>query len=101
MNDLVFEIMKVIVMVAMLVISRYLIPWLRDKIGIAKLETAEKWANYAVLAAQQVLSDEKGADRKAYVTQFLKEILTAKNIALSDEQLDALIEAAVYTMKKS
>ena len=34
-----------------------------------------------------------------YLTEFLKEILIAKNIALSDEQLDVLIEAAVKQMK--
>lgn len=99
MNDIVFEIVKVVVMVAALLITRYLVPWLKEKIGADKLEMAEKWAKYAVLKAQQVLWDETGKDRKAYVTEFLKEILIAKNIALSDEQLDVLIEAAVKQMK--
>ena len=99
MNDIIFEIVKVVVMVAALVITRYLIPWLKEKIGADKLAVAEKWARYAVLKAQQVLWDESGKDRKAYVTEFLKEILIAKNIALSDEQLDVLIEAAVKEIK--
>lgn len=99
MNDIIFEIVKVVVMVAALVITRYLVPWLKEKIGADKLAVAEKWARYAVLKAQQVLWAESGKDRKAYVTEFLKEILTAKNIALSDEQLDVLIEAAVKQMK--
>ncbi len=99
MNDIVFEIVKVVVMVAALFITRYLVPWLKEKIGADKLAMAEKWAKYAVLKAQQVLWDETGKDRKAYVTEFLKEILIAKNIALSDEQLDVLIEAAVKQMK--
>ena len=43
--------------------------------------------------------EKNGQDKKAYVTEFLKEILIAKNIALSDEQLDVLIEAAVKQMK--
>lgn len=51
------------------------------------------------MSQQQVLWKEDGKDRKAYVTQFLKEILIAKNIALSDEWLDVLIEAAVKQMK--
>ncbi|MDE7431022.1 MAG: phage holin family protein, partial [Lachnospiraceae bacterium] len=42
---------------------------------------------------------DNGIEKKAYVTEFLKEILIAKNIALSDEQLDVLIEAAVKQMK--
>ena len=99
MNDIVVEIVKVVVMVAALLITRYLVPWLKEKIGADKLAMAEKWAKYAVLKAQQVLWDETGKDRKAYVTEFLKEILIAKNIALSDEQLDVLIEAAVKQMK--
>lgn len=101
MNDIIFEAAKVLLMLAVLVVTRYLVPWLKDKIGADKLETAEKWARYAVLSAQQVLGSQSGAEKKAYVTEFLKAILTAKNIALSDEQLDTLIEAAVYSMKNA
>ncbi len=99
MNEIIFEVIKIVVMVAVLVITRYLVPWLKDKIGADKLAAAEKWARYAVLKAQQVLWEKDGRDKKAYVTEFLKEILIAKNIALSDEQLDVLIEAAVKQMK--
>lgn len=99
MNEIIFEVIKIVVMVAVLVVTRYLVPWLKDKIGADKLAATEKWARYAVLKAQQVLWEKDGQDRKAYVTEFLKEILIAKNIALSDEQLDVLIEAAVKQMK--
>ena len=99
MNDIVFEVVKVVVMVAALIITRYLVPWLKEKIGADRLAVAEKWTRYAVLKAQQVLWEQGGQDKKAYVTEFLKEILTVKNIALSDEQLDVLIEAAVKQMK--
>lgn len=99
MNDIVFEIVKIAVMVVMLLITRYLIPMLKEQIGADKLAVAEKWARYAVLKAQQVLWSESGQDKKAYVTEFLKEILIEKNIALSDEQLDVLIEAAVKQMR--
>lgn len=99
MDNIVFEIIKVVVMLAALIVTRYLVPWIKDKIGADQLAVAEKWAKYAVLKAQQVLWEEDGADKKAYVTEFLKEILIAKNIALSDEQVDVLIEAAVKQMK--
>lgn len=99
MDNIIFEIVKVAVMLAVLVITRYVVPWIRDKIGADQLAVAEKWAKYAVLKAQQVLWEEDGADKKTYVTEFLKEILIAKNIALSDEQVDVLIEAAVKQMK--
>lgn len=99
MNEIVFEVIKLVVMVAALVIARYLIPWLKEKIGTDKLAQIEKWTRYAVEMAQQVHWSETGQDKKAIVTEFLKEILTAKNISISDEQLDVLIEAAVKEMK--
>ena len=99
MSDILFEILKIVVMILALVIARYLVPWLKEKIGADKLAEAEKWAIYAVLKEQQVHWGESGADRKTYVTKFLKELLIAKNITLSDEQLDILIEAAVKQMK--
>ncbi|MCM1325869.1 MAG: phage holin [Lachnoclostridium sp.] len=99
MNEIIFESIKLIVMVAALFVARYLVPYIKAMIGADKLAVAEKWAKYAVLSAQQVLWQEDGKDRKAYVTQFLKEILMDKKIALSDEQIDVLIEAAVKQMK--
>lgn len=99
MNDIVFEVIKVIVMVAMLVVVKYLVPWIREKIGADKMAEIEKWTKYAVEMAQQVHWSKEGQDRKAIVTEFLKEILIAKNIAISAEQLDTLIEAAVKEMK--
>ncbi len=99
MDEIIFEVIKVIVMVAALVVARYLVPWLKEKIGADKLAQIEKWATYAVEMAQQVHWSEAGQDKKAIVTEFLKEILTAKNISISDEQLNVLIEAAVKEMK--
>lgn len=99
MGEIIFEIIKVIVMVAALLITRYLVPWIREKIGAERLTEIRKWAAQAVLKAQQVFTEYSGPEKKAYVTEFLKEILTAKNISLSDEQIDILIEAAVKEMK--
>lgn len=99
MNEIVFEVIKVVVMVAALVVARYLVPWLKEKIGTDRLAQIEKWTKYAVEMAQQVHWFQPGKDRKAIVTEFLREILTAKNISISEEQLNVLIEAVVKEMK--
>ena len=54
MNELVLEILKVIVMLAVLVMTRYLVPWIKAKIGAEQLEEVKTWVNAAVLMAQQV-----------------------------------------------
>ncbi len=99
MNEIIFEVIKVIVMVAALVVARYLVPWLKKNIDAEDLEQMKKWAAYAVKMAQQVHWSKPGEDRKAIVTEFLRKILIAKNISISDEQLNVLIEAAVKEMK--
>lgn len=98
-DTIVFEILKLIVMVGAVVLIRYVVPWLKTIVSANDLAEIERWVKYAVLKAQQVMYAESGEDRKAYVTEFLKRLLLAKNIALSDEQLDILIEAAVKQMK--
>ena len=64
-----------------------------------KMAAIEKMVTQAVLYAQQVLTSKSGAEKKAIVTDLLKEMLTAKNISITDEQLNILIEAAVKQMK--
>lgn len=99
MNDILFELLKLIVMIAVLLVMRYAIPWLRARIGAEKITEIEKWAEKAVLMAQQVYWNKSGEERKEIVTEFLREMLIAKNISISGEQLEILIEAAVKQMK--
>lgn len=99
MNEILYEIMKVVVMITALIVTRYLVPMLKAKLDTEKLELVKLWVNQAVLKAQQVMQSESGSERKTAVMQFLQEILVANNISISDEQLDTLIEAAVKQMK--
>ncbi len=99
MSEMIFEILKLVVMIAVFIVTCYLIPWIRGKIGQDKLDEITKWVNAAVLMAQQVYFAKTGAERKAIVVDLLKNILIAKNISVSDEQLDILIEAAVKAMR--
>lgn len=99
MNEIVFEVLRLVVLLAVFVVTCYIIPWIRGKIGQDRLDEISKWVNAAVLMAQQVYSAKTGAERKAIVIDILRNILTAKNISISDDQLEILIEAAVKAMK--
>ncbi|MEZ3446107.1 MAG: phage holin [Lachnospiraceae bacterium] len=101
MNEIVFEILRLLVLLAVFVVTCYLLPLIKSKIGQDKLEEITRWVNTAVLMAQQVYHAQTGAERKAIVIDLLRDILIAKNISISDYQLDMLIEAAVKQMKIS
>ena len=88
MNEILFEIMRLVVLLAVFIVTCYLVPWIRGKIGQDRLTEISKWVNAAVLMAQQVYSAKTGAERKAIVIDILRNILTAKNISISDDQID-------------
>ena len=99
MTDIIFEVIKVLVMIAALMMARYVIPWLNELVKNSKTDQIIKWAKQGVLAVQQMYSGAPGPDRKIIVTKFLKQILAEKDMDLSDEQIEILIEAAVKQMK--
>lgn len=100
MNDVVFEILKAVIVLVIILIAKYLVPWMKLQVEGTKHEWLLKWVELAVRSAEQtILGDKTGPEKKAIVTKFLKEQLQ-KNISISDEQLNTLIEAAVYAMKQ-
>lgn len=100
MHDILFEILKAVVVLVIILVSRYGIPYLKQLAENKNQEWIVKWVEIAVKATEQtVFGDKKGVERKAIVTKFIKKLLLQKNISLSDAQLDNLIEAAVFAMK--
>ena len=73
MNDIIFEALKLLIMVCVAVIARYVIPWLKSRIEQDKMAAIEKMVTQAVLYAQQVLTSKSGAEKKAIVTDLLKD----------------------------
>ena len=99
MNEIIFEVLRLAVLLVVFAVTCYLIPWIKGKIGQDRLNEITTWINAAVLMAQQVYYSKTGPERKAIGGDLLKSMLTAKNISITDEQLDTLIEAAVKAMK--
>lgn len=101
MNEVLFEVLKAVVLLALVLIVRYAVPWMKLQVEGTKYDWLIQWAEIAVRSAEQtILGSKTGAEKKAIVTKFLKEQLQAKNISISDDQLNNLIESAVYELKK-
>ena len=82
-------------------VARYLVPYLKQILENSKHDWVLNFVDVAVQAAEQtILGDKSVTEKKAIVTGKLKKLLIQKNIDITDEQLDMLIEAAVFNMKK-
>ena len=101
MNEILYEILRASVVLVLILLTRYAVPYLKQVAENSKYDLVVKWAEVAVKSAEQtVFGDKKGPERKAIVTAFIKKLLLQKDISISDEQLENIIEAAVFAMKK-
>lgn len=92
-----FDITSIIEVVAALV-AAFLIPYIRSKTTEQQQAKINAWVKIAVSAAEQIYKGSgRGEEKKAYVIKWLRD----HNITVDEKKLDALIESAVYELKKS
>ena len=100
MNDITFNILKIVVTVATALISVYVIPLLKEKLKDAKYQQLLEIVEVAVRAAEQTIKGSgQGAIKKDEVITFVTSWMISHGIQISAEQLDQLIECAVYNLK--
>lgn len=86
------SILNLVLVIISILISRYLVPWLKEKYTSEKLNNIYNKVSKAVQAAQKIYNESgQGPLRKEYVITYLKKM----NINITDSELDVLIESAV------
>lgn len=106
MSALIFNVLMALVVALAGIVARQLLPYLKEK----KEEATEKirqtrWAwcadiiDAAVRAVEQTVSDEiHGEDKKAEAAKLIGRIFYQAGLHMTEDQIDALIEAAVQSM---
>lgn len=80
-----------------LLLTTFLIPWIRTKISNEKLKEIQKWTSVGVKAAEMIYKESGMGDaKKKYVRKFLE----SKGYKLDIDTVDALIEATVRDMQQ-
>jgi len=98
MIDLTAILQAVIGVIAVL-ITVYVIPWLRSKLTAEQQAELAEWVSIAVAAAEQLYSGSgRGDEKKAYVRSFLEAKGYTVDTGSLTDSIDALIEAAVYAL---
>ena len=109
MDKLVFNILLALVVAIAGIIAKNVLPFLKAKKeeALAKLrETKFAFAadiiDAVVRAVEQTVSEElHGDDKKNLAIKYIQELLAQNGIAITAEQLDVLIEAAVQAMNEA
>lgn len=95
MTDLTPIVNAAIALIAAL-ISAFVIPWIRRNTSAQDRDDLLRWVEIAVAAAEQLFLSTQGKAKKEYVTAFLAD----KGCVVSEEELNAAIEAAVLKLHR-
>lgn len=88
------ELMQAIIALVSVLITTFLIPFLKKKLSAERLEELKKWVGIAVKAAEQLYGSKTGQQKKEYVVAFL----LSKGIVFDVDEVNALIESEVYKL---
>lgn len=97
-RDILMQLLKLIIMVATALITTYLIPWIKSHTDSEKMYSVMRWAHEAVMAAEQIYGAGTGEEKKKFAQTFLRKVVDAAHIDITDAELSTLVEAAVGEM---
>lgn len=88
--------LQALLSLAVLIITAYLIPFMKRRAGEEKWSEVQKWVQIAVYAAEMLYTGSgRGAEKKNYVLAFLR----SKGYVLDEVKVNTLIEAAVKELQ--
>lgn len=100
MDERLFQIILALIPILGAIITGFIIPFIKEKIGSEKLAKYEYWADLAVKAAEMLWTESGcGADKKQYVVDFLNDMFNKNKIVITEQQIEILVESAVKQMK--
>lgn len=98
MNNTAYQIVTLLISLIGVILTSLVVPLIKAKISKEKLTQVEMWVNVAVAAAEQIFNaPHQGVSKKVYVVEFLQ----SKGIKISEQELDVLIESAVYEINRA
>lgn len=98
-TELISELTKAIISVVLILISAYVIPWLKNKIGDDKYVTIVEFAEIVVRSAEKIYTPEQWQNKKNYAVELVLSKAKSMGLELSAEEINAIVEGAVQAVK--
>lgn len=98
-QEIITKLIEAILTVITILITAYVIPYLKSKIGTDKYEQLKQFTEAAVRAAEQIYTPEEWKLKKDYVVKLISERADTLGIGLNEAEIDALIEGIVNYVK--
>lgn len=99
-SELLQKLIETIITLICLLITAYLVPWLKQKIGDDKYNKFVDFVGKCVRAADQIYDSEQWVDKKAYVVGLAQSYADKLAIGLDENEIDAIIEGLVNALRE-
>lgn len=101
MNELTFGILKIVISICAALATVYAIPYLKTLKEDRQYSQVVEMVEVAVRAVEQTIKGAgKGIEKKIAVEDIIYAWLLGKGIEITPEQINQLIECAVYQLKQ-
>lgn len=101
MNEITFDILKIVISICAALITVYAVPYLKTLKDDKRYAQLLEMIGVAVRAAEQTIKGAgKGVEKKKEVENIIYAWLMEKGIEITPEQINQLIECAVYQLKQ-
>ncbi len=97
-NTIITIISRIIIPVCGAIITYFVIPWIKAKIGDEKFKTIMSWVYRAVEAAEQIFPAGDNSSKYEYAVNLIKVQAKKHGVELTDEEIRTLIESAVSVL---
>lgn len=100
-NNTINLLFKAIISLLSILITGFLIPYIKNKIGEQKFAKIIEYTDLAIRTAEMIFSVEEYREKKEYVLQYVISKLNEVGIMLTSEDVNNLIESEVNRIKYS
>ena len=99
-HDVMLIVMRIVITFCAAMLTAAIVPWFKRLCHDARYKSLVETVKTAVMAAEQTITGSgMGTIKKDEVTAFLSEWLLDRGYSISVQELNELIEAAVYGLK--
>ena len=100
-GELFLNILRITIVIIATLIGRYLIPWIKLKVDVAKIQKiTEDASKYVQAAGQMIKGQGLGTEKREKVTEWLTNSSQKMGVDLSEEEIRILIESFVFVLKQ-
>ena len=97
--EMITKITESVLTVVVILVSAYVIPWLKTKIKSDKLDQLKIFCEQAVRSAEQMFLPEQSEEKKQYVLNLINEQVAKLGLGLDEAEVNAIIEGIVNYVK--